>query len=254
MKTIILKKSAVLSALNCLLLIASIGLVSANGIYKSVMAQKTGIPIYSVETDKKEVCITFDAAWECSDTEKIIEILKKHNAKATFFAVAQWAIENEADVIKLRNAGHKIENHSYSHKMYTDLTESEMCDDIAECNETLAAITDYNPTLVRVPSGEYNQNVISTIFSLGLYPIQWDIDSLDYTGISVGNIIDRVLPNVKNGSIILFHNGVKNTPDALEVILTELEKQGYKFVSVDELIYKDNFIIDHEGTQKRAEQ
>lgn len=249
MKAVVLKKSALLGALNLLILFLAAGVICARGVYKACITCSKDYPIYSVETQAKKVCITFDAAWESDDTETLIEILKKHNAKATFFAVAEWAAQNEADVVRLKNAGHEIENHSYDHKIYTDLSAAQLCDDIAAAQELIAGITGENPQLVRTPGGEYDKRVIKTIYSLGLYPIQWDVDSLDYTGLSAKEIADRVLPEVKNGSIILFHNGVKNTPEALEMILGELGSRGYEFVKVSDLIYKDDFTFDHTGRQ-----
>ena len=75
------------------------------------------------------------------------------------------------------------------------------------------------------------------------------VDSLDYTKISTDEIVNRVIKGATNGSIVLFHNGVKNTAPALDKALTELEKQGYSFVSVDDLIYKEDYYIDHTGKQ-----
>ena len=103
-----------------------------------------------------------------------------------------------------------------------------------------------------MPSGDYDSRVIKTVYSLGLYPIQWDVDSLDYTGLSKEQIVNRVLPNVKNGSIILFHTSVKNTVTALDEILSVLQKNGWQFVTVKELILKDNFTFDHDGRQIKA--
>ena len=77
----------------------------------------------------------------------------------------------------------------------------------------------------------------------------FSVDSLDYTGLSVNEIVNRVVSRARNGSIILFHNGVDTTAEALDKILTELKKQGYSFESVNELIYKDNYTIDHTGRQ-----
>lgn len=122
-------------------------------------------------------------------------------------------------------------------------------DDIASTNEILSGITGQSPTLVRVPSGDYDQRVIKTIYSIGLYPIQWDVDSVDYTGISKEEIVNRVVSNVKNGSIILFHNDVENAPAALDEILTKLIADGWEFVTVEDLIIKDNFTFDPSGRQ-----
>lgn len=251
MPGIIIRKSHIFSAVNIILLVCSLAAVSANELYIRCFSDLEEYPVYSVETDEKKICITFDAAWECSDTDEIIEILKKHNAYATIFAVAQWAEKNQDSVIKFQNAGHEIENHSYNHKLYTELSDSQIFDDIAGSTEILAGICGKNPAFIRVPSGEYSKRVINNIYSIGIIPVQWDVDSLDYTGINVEAIVKRVVPKVRNGSIVLFHNGVKNTPKALDIILTELESQGYEFVKVSELVYTDDFSFNFEGRQFR---
>ena len=82
--------------------------------------------------------------------------------------------------------------------------------------------------------------------------IQWDCDSLDWKKLSVDEMYSRITSKVQNGSILLFHNGVENTPEALDKILTKLEKDGYEFVTVSELIYWDDYEIDHTGRQVKV--
>ena len=230
-----------------LAIIIAIGILISNYVSASVSTRK--LPIYAVETDEKKVAITFDAAWTNQDTEEIIEILNKHNAKATFFIVGDWAEKFPESVKAFYDAGHTIANHSDTHKAFSKCSRSEIKDEIANCNNKLEAITGQKVTLVRAPSGDYTDQSIEVANELGMYTIQWDCDSLDYTKISVEEIVNRVINGTKNGSIILFHNGVENTAEALDKILTELEKQGYSFVTVDDLIYKDNYTIDHTGRQ-----
>ena len=83
--------------------------------------------------------------------------------------------------------------------------------------------------------------------------VQWSVDSLDWQGLSSEDIVRRVLNASENGSILLFHNDVKNTPAALKEILSELSEKGFSFVSVSELLYSDNYIIDATGRQIKAE-
>lgn len=243
-KTLIILCSAVIAII----------FISAGGfslLTSTVAAAKKSLPIYSVETDKKQVALTFDAAWGADDTQQLIDIFEKYNVKATFFVVGDWAQRFPQSVKALSNAGHSIQNHSLNHKKYSTLSSAEIKDDIAACNELIASLTGTNPTLIRTPYGDYNNESIDTINSLGLYPIQWDTDSLDYKKLSVDNIVKRVVNAVQNGSIVLFHNDVENTPKALPVIIENLQKQGYSFVTVDELIYKDNYTIDASGRQRK---
>ena len=246
------KKSFLISLVCFFLLFAVVGVYTFNGVYSAAMSYGKDLPVYSVETNEKKLCITFDAAWDEDNTDELLAVLKKYGAKATFFAVGTWAQKYPESVKKIAEASHCVGSHSYNHTLYTKLNKNEIMDDIAACNEELAAITKKNPSLVRVPSGDYDSRVIKTVYSLGLYPIQSDVDSLDYTGLSKEQIVNRGLPNVKNGSIILFHTSVKNTVTALDEILSVLQKDGWQFVTVEELILKDNFTFDHEGRQIKA--
>ena len=223
------------------------GLVA--GQYVSSASATKKLPIYSVQTDKKQVAITFDAAWTNQDTNELIKILKKHKAIATFFIVGDWADRFPESVKAFYDAGHTIANHSDTHKAFSKCSREEIRKEIVDCNEKLEKITGEKVTLVRAPSGDYTKESLEIAQSLGMQTIQWNCDSLDYTKISVEEIVNRVVKGTQNGSIILFHNGVENTAEALDRILTELKKQGYSFVSVNSLIYKDNFYLDHTGKQ-----
>ncbi len=245
-KTLTLRKlTGVLSIILAISII--FGLLMGNYAWASVSQKK--LPIYSVETNEKKVAITFDAAWTNQDTEQLIEILKKHNAKATFFIVGDWAEKFPESVKAFYDAGHTIANHSDTHKAFSKCSRNEIKEEIENCNKKLETITGQKVTLVRAPSGDYTTQSLEVAKDLGMHTIQWDCDSLDYTKISVDEIVNRVVKGTKNGSIILFHNGVENTAPALDKTLTELSKQGYSFVSVDDLIYKDNYTLDHTGRQ-----
>lgn len=215
----------------------------------SVANSNRKLPIYSVETDEKKIAITFDAAWTNQDTDEIIQILKKHNAKATFFIVGDWAEKFPESVKAFHDAGHTIANHSDTHKAFSKCSREEIKEEIVNCNKKLEAITGAPVTLVRAPSGDYSDQSLDVCKELNTTMIQWNCDSLDYTKISVDEIVNRVIKGTSNGSILLFHNGVDNTAPALDLILTELAKQGYSFVSVEDLIYKEGFYIDHTGKQ-----
>lgn len=248
-KTLTLRKLT--GVLSIILAISMIfGLLMGNYAWASVNQKK--LPIYSVETNEKKVAITFDAAWTNQDTQQLIDILKKHNAKATFFIVGDWAEKFPESVKAFYDAGHTIANHSDTHKAFSKCSRKEIKEEIENCNKKLEAITGKKVTLIRAPSGDYTTQSLEVAKDMEMYTIQWDCDSLDYTKISVDEIVNRVVKGTKNGSIILFHNGVENTAPALDKILTELSKQGYSFVSVDDLIYKDNYTIDHTGRQHKT--
>lgn len=207
------------------------------------------LPVYRVETKEKKIAVTFDAAWSADDTDELIEILKKHNAEATVFAVGSWVRENPEAVKKIYDAGHEIGNHSDTHVLFGTADRNTVKSEIENCNAEIEKITGEKPKLVRAPSGDYDDKSIEVAESLGMKMIQWDVDSLDWKKPSVDEMFERVMKKTEGGSILLFHNGIENTPRALDKILTELQKDGYEFVTVGELIYWENYTIDNSGKQ-----
>lgn len=213
------------------------------------MSPKKDLPIYSVDTDRKVCSISFDAAWGNEDTEDLIKILKKYNVKTTFFVVGSWVDKYPESVKQLSDAGHEVMNHSDTHPHMTKLSKDDMLKELNSCNDKIQKITGVRPTLFRPPYGDYSNDVISTVRENNMYTIQWDTDSLDWKDLSKEDIFKRVTENVKPGSIVLFHNAAKNTPQALPMILEKLTNEGYKIVPVSELIIKEDFSIDHTGKQ-----
>ena len=207
------------------------------------------LPIYSVETQEKKIAITFDAAWSAEDTDELLAILKKHNAKATVYAVGDWVDKNPDAVKKFYESGHEIGNHSDTHPSFSKISREEIRQEIVNCNEKIKEVTGEAPKTLRAPSGDYDNKSIETTESLDMKMIQWDVDSLDWKLLSVEEMYNRVTEKVQNGSIILFHNGVENTPEALDKILGKLKTDGYEFVTVSELIYWDSYELDHTGRQ-----
>ncbi len=209
------------------------------------------LPIYSVKTEQKKIAITFDAAWGNSDTDALLDILSKYNAKATFFFTGQWVSKYPEDVLKIYAAGHECANHSDSHLHIDKMTAEELNSDIKACNEKIKAVTGKAPACYRGPYGEYNNTLLGVVEGLKMYPIQWDTDSRDWQKKSVEYMVESVCKNAKEGSIILFHNDLENTPKALEQILKNLSQKGFEFVSASELIYKDNYYLDSAGAQHK---
>lgn len=250
MKIFVFKRQILLLILFALIVLVS-GAILLTSEIVSASSPTRQLPIYAVATDEKKIAITFDAAWTNQDTDELIEILGKHNAKATFFIVGDWAKNFPESVKAFYDAGHTVANHSDTHKAFSKCSKQEIKEEIVNCNEKLEGIIGEKVTLLRAPSGDYTNQSIEVANSLKMYTIQWDVDSLDYTKISADEIVNRVVSRVQNGSIVLFHNGVENTAPALDIILTKLEKQGYSFVSVNDLIYKEDYYLDHTGRQHK---
>lgn len=215
-------------------------------------AAKRLLPVYSVDCPDKKIAITFDVAWENSNTEELIQILKDNDAKATFFITGDWCDRYPDDVRKFYEAGHEIENHSDKHPHVLGANVNDLIADTRECSRKIKMLTGEEPTLYRAPYGEFDDSLITTLDGMGMQVIQWDVDSVDWKKPSAADIKKKVIKGVKPGSILLFHNDLENTTEALPEILKELKSQGYKFVSVNELILKDNFTIDPNGKQIKS--
>lgn len=209
------------------------------------------LPIYSVETDKKQVALSFDAAWGNEDTSKILTTLKEYNIHATFFMTGGW-VENYPDDVKaVFEAGHDLGNHSENHKNMSRLSNDEIHRELNEVSEKVKTLTGYEMNLFRPPYGDYDNHVITNAKDCGFFTIQWSVDSLDWKNYGVDSIVDTILnhKDLKNGAIILMHNGAKYTAEALPKVIAGLQEKGYEIVPVSELIYKDNFHMDSDGRQ-----
>ena len=209
------------------------------------------LPIYCVETDEKKVALSFDAAWGNEDTQRILEILAKHNIHVTFFATGGWVESYPDDVKAILDAGHDLGNHRENHKNMSQLSNDEKEQEIMKVHDKVKNLTGYEMFLFRPPYGDYDNDVIKTATKCGYYPIQWDVDSLDWKDYGVDSIISTVCTNkhLGNGSIILCHNGAKYTADALDTLITNIKGQGYEIVPVSELIYRDGYHMNAEGRQ-----
>ncbi len=209
------------------------------------------LPIYSVDTDKPVVALTFDSAWGDEDLEDILSILKKHNAPATFFVTGEWAKKYPNAIQRMDENGHELANHGNSHKHMPQISKEEMKQEIEDCHNAVYEITGKDMTLFRAPYSDWNDDVVEVAHSIGYASINHSVDSLDWKDYGVDAIIRTVCEhkNLENGSIILLHNGATYTKDALDTMLTQLEKQGYAFVKVSELIYTSDYYFDHTGKQ-----
>lgn len=207
------------------------------------------VPVYNVETDKKQVAISFDAAWGADKTEGILEILKEYDVSATFFLVGFWVDEYPDVVKKIDEAGIEIGTHSDKHPDMAKLSAEEIKTELTTSIQKIEAITNKKVELFRAPFGSYNNTLLEEASNQDLITIQWDVDTLDWKGLSASEMCDRVMKNVKNGSIILMHNNSDNILDGLTMILDRLTMQGYEITSVGELVYHDGYEIDRNGVQ-----
>ena len=209
------------------------------------------LPIYNVETTENKVALTMNCAWNADDIDSILETLKNNDTQITFFMVGDW-IEKFPDAVKkISEAGHEIASHSDTHPHVNNLSYEENIEEIEKSNEKIEKITGSRTNIYRPPYGEYNDTVIKAAEDKGYYCIQWNLDTLDYTGLTGDEMWNRLKDKLKSGDIILTHNGTEYTADSLEQIIKNIKAKGLEVVKVSDLIYKDGYTINNNGTQIR---
>ena len=223
-----------------------VSIIYSGKIQNTIASKSKKVPIYRVSTEEKKIALTFDVNWaENEYIYDILDILNKNNAKGTFFIMGGWvnySDENREKLMKISEGGHEIGNHSYIHPSFTKISHERMADEIKKTEDIVYAAIGSKIKLFRFPSGDY-------VRSLGYECIQWDVDSIDYKELGAEVEYNRVMKNIKEGSIVLFHNNAKYTPQNLNKIITKLTEDGYEFVTVSELIYDDNYYVDEKGEQ-----
>jgi polysaccharide deacetylase family sporulation protein PdaB len=220
-----------------------------SGAFPNAFQKSRKLPIYSVKREEKVVSLSFDAAWGNEQTQHLLDTLDEFEVKSTFFLVGMWVDKYPDSVKAIFNAGHDVGNHSNTHPQMPKLDDERMRNEIEECNKKIEKITKKRPILFRPPYGNYNDKLIETTNTLDMYCIQWNIDSLDWKDLKCDEMKKRIIPKLKPGSIILMHNGAKYTPESLGEIIYEIKKRGFKIVPISEIIYKENYRVEHDGMQ-----
>ena len=196
MKFLIITKKQI-TVFICVLLAAVVFTVGSVSVFANTDKK---LPIYCVECEKKQIAISFDAAWGNDDTETLIEILKEYDVPATFFAVGAWVDKYPESVKALSDAGHQIQNHSNTHPYMSTLSTAQMTNELSACNKKIQEVTGKCPTLFRPPYGDYSNSVIETVEAGKMYTIQWSIDSLDWKeNATPESICERVISKAHPG-------------------------------------------------------
>lgn len=221
-------------------------------VFNGVLKNRNNIPIHSVDTNEKIVSVTINTAYGKQFTKEILDVLEKEDVKSSFFSMGSFIERYESDIKNIYKKGHEIANNSSSYPHFTKISSEQMESEIKIAQEKIKEVTGSNNKLFRPPFGDYNGDVLKKVSEMGYTSIMWDVDSLDLSNKNENEILDTILKQVTNGSILLFHNNSEKTPKIMEMAIKELKAKGYKFVKVSELIYKDDFYIDHSGRQKQT--
>ncbi len=189
------------------------------------------------EETKKRVALTFDDGPHYKYTEEILDILKKYDVRATFFTVGTNAERFPELIQRELCEGHEVANHTYSHKHMAKLSDSEFKDEVEGWENVIYEGHGYASNLFRPPEGILTDTEKEAIAQLGYDVVLWSIDTRDWAHNRVDRIVDTVISDVTDGSIVLFHDfvsGDSSTPEALEIIIPKLKEMGYEFVTVSQ--------------------
>lgn len=244
------KRNVLIGVLAVLTLIIALTTLKATGAYSVFYGGNLRkLPIYRVQTEEKKIAISFDCAWGVDYTDTLLKVMEEENVHCTFFMVEFWAKKYPEYVKKIAQAGHEIGTHSATHPYMSKLDKTAITKELTTSIQAIESVTGKKVQVFRPPYGDYNDLLIDTATEMGLYTIQWDVDSLDWKNLSAKEIINRVSSRVTNGSIVLFHNQGLHTAEALPTLIRELKEKGYTFTRIGDLIYRDNYKMAVDGTQ-----
>jgi peptidoglycan/xylan/chitin deacetylase (PgdA/CDA1 family) len=190
----------------------------------------------------KQVALTFDDVPDIRFTPQLLDVLKRYEIKATFFIVGYRA-QNHPDLVRrMVREGHALGNHSYNHALMTKTTLPKFEKQIMRTQSIIRSLTGQAPKYYRPPYGEINEEQLRWAERHGFTVVNWDVDSLDWKGLSASEVAGNIIPAVKPGSIVLQHGGggkgqdLSGTIEALPKIIEQLRSQGYSFVTIPELL------------------
>lgn len=209
------------------------------------------IPVCSVQTDEKKVALTFDAAGEKEDTQKILAVLASHQVQAAFFVTGEWADTYPDEIKQIAANGHDIGSGGEGRKSMDKLTEKEIREELAAVHEKIETLTGIQMNLFRPPYRNYSNTLIEAAEKSGYLTVMWNVDSEDWKDYGTDSVIQSVMhsADLENGSIIRMHCGARYTAEALEAIINGLQDQGYEIVPVSQLAVWKNYHTDTAGHQ-----
>ena len=186
------------------------------------------------EQEAMKIALTFDDGPHPYYTEQLLDGLKERNVCASFFVTGEHA-ELHPDIIeRMSEEGHLIGNHTYSHIQLSASNRETFKNELVKTNDIISEITGGEVIYVRPPYGSWDKSLES---ELNMFPVLWTVDPLDWCSSDADCVARKILAKVKENSIILMHDSCPSTVTAALCVIDELQKQGYEFVTVDELMF-----------------
>lgn len=191
---------------------------------------------------KQQIALTFDDAPDTRYTPQVLDILKKHNVKATFFVIGKLAEKHPDMVKRIVREGHVLGNHTYNHAQLKKLPMDKFIEDIEKSEAALSPLAGYTPRLIRPPYGAVTDDELAWLKEEGYLTVNWNIDPEDWRGVSGEQVLKRSMEGAKPGAIILMHcatgpdGSLQGTIDALPELISGLRAKGYELVTLPQLL------------------
>ncbi|SET99106.1 polysaccharide deacetylase family protein [Paenibacillus sp. NFR01] len=218
--------------------------------------EKRGEMIWEVPTNEHVIALTFDDGPDPAETQQILNVLQRYDAKCTFFAIGKKLAAYPEVAKQIVSEGHELANHTYNHVYFKrPISGSALQHELELTENEIVKISGKHSRLFRPPGGMYDETLVTVANNMGLKPVlwSWHQDTKDWNRPGVYNIANKVLRNAHSGDIVLFHDyvhGSSQTKQALEIILPELKKRGFRFVTVSELIGLSSMAFELRGAVK----
>ncbi len=232
-----------LLGMDLLLLCVAAGRIAENKMFAAVSGIRKDSGLWPImkESDistkdltKKKVALTFDDGPNANYTEELLEGLKERGVQATFFLLGNQVEKSPEIVKKMHEDGHLIGNHSYEHVNLSSLSDEAAMVQVDKTNEAIYKVTGEFPEYIRPPFGCWKSNLD---YKTTMIEVLWNVDPLDWKTDNAETVVKRVLKEVEEDDIILLHDASESSVSAAFRIIDALQKEGYLFVTVDEILF-----------------
>ncbi|WP_018132508.1 polysaccharide deacetylase family protein [Effusibacillus pohliae] len=202
---------------------------------KVKMSDFPNLPVYQGNPHKQEMALMVNVAWGTEYLDGILQVLRENGVKATFFLDGSWLKKNPDAAKRIVAEGHEIGNHAYTHPDMAALPPAKQAEQIAKTQEEIRKVLGVQSKWFAPPSGSYNETTVKIAREHGMGTVLWTLDTVDWRRPSQAEIIRRIVPNAKNGALVLMHP-TEPTLGALRTLVPDLKQKGFQLVTVSELL------------------
>ncbi len=187
--------------------------------------------------DEKVIYLTFDQGYEAGYTDKLLDVLKQNEVKATFFITAHYLNTASEIVERMINEGHIVGNHTVNHKSMPEITDAEIKEEVMKLHQVVHEKFGYEMKYLRPPKGEFSERTIAMVNNLGYQHVMWSFAYVDWEEKNQPDIEKAkktIMDNLHNGEIMLLHGNSKTNCEILDTIIKDIKSQGYEIKSLDD--------------------